>query len=148
VRVGAVCLGDPGGRRRTGEAERTWDGAVVALALRGEPEPMGESERAGAGVRAALSESASLLSAQSVLRVLTPGLLGLTLSLRDASGEQGREPWRRSRTGEPLRWLSARSCSPTRAPCSTEEGPSSASAVGGEGESIYQSSTHPGRPCP
>jgi hypothetical protein len=144
VRVSAVCLGDPGGRHRTGEPERTWDGAVVALALRGEPEHMGESEGAGAGARAALSESASLLPAQSVLRVLTPGLLGLSLFLRDASGEQGREPWRRSRTGEPLRSLSARSCSPARAPRSTGDGPSAASTGGGEGERIDQASTHPG----
>ena len=66
--VGDACLGDPGGRRarfiavstrlcarasvgwlaprRTGEPGRTWDGAVVAVALRGEPEHMGEAERA------------------------------------------------------------------------------------------------------
>ena len=67
VRVGGVCLGDPWGRRRTGEPGHTWVGAVVALALRGEPEHMGESERAGEDVRAALSESALLLPAQSVL---------------------------------------------------------------------------------
>ena len=52
--------------RRTGEPGRTWDGAVVAVALRGEPEHMGEAERANSG--AALSgESASLLRFQSVL---------------------------------------------------------------------------------
>jgi hypothetical protein len=135
VRVGAVCLGDPGGRRRTGKPEHTWDGAVVALSLRGEPEHMGEAERAGAGVRDALSESASLLPAQSVLRLLAPGLLGLSLSLRDASGEQGREPWRRRRTGEPLRSLAARSCSPEREP-RTGDGPAAASAGGSEGECI------------
>ena len=86
--VGDACLGDPGGQRarfiavstrlcarasvgwlaprRTGEPGRTWDGAVVAVALRGEPEHMGEAERANSG--AALSgESASLLRFQSVL---------------------------------------------------------------------------------
>ena len=65
--VGDVCLGDSGGRRarfiavstrlcarasvgwlaprRTREPGRAWDGAVVAVALRGEPEHMGEAER-------------------------------------------------------------------------------------------------------
>jgi hypothetical protein len=73
-----------------------------------------------------------------VLRVLALGLLGLSLSLRDASGEQGREPWRRRRTGEPLRSLAARSCSPARAPRSTGDGPAAASAGGGERECIDQ----------